>query len=244
VVVGASSGIGEAIARQLAAGGSRVALVARSEDKLQRICVELNLHSEPPRALAFQHDVRRTADARSLFQQITTELGGLDLVVFCSGRMPDVAVDQFPTAEDMATIDTNFAGAVAWLNEAAVRFARAGSGTIVGISSVAGDRGRQKNPVYSATKAALNVYLESLRNRLARKGVTVLTVKPGYVRTPLIEGLQLPGLFPVIGPEQAAAEILRAAASGKRVVYVPAWWRAIMLVITAIPARVFERLSI
>jgi NAD(P)-dependent dehydrogenase (short-subunit alcohol dehydrogenase family) len=195
-------------------------------------------------ALTFVHDVRDVQAVPDLFQEIATRLGGLDLVVYAAGIMPPVGPEEYPTTNDLAVIEANFAGAVAWLNQAANRFGRARAGTIVGISSVAGDRGRLGNPVYNASKAGLDTYLEALRARLARRGVTVLTAKPGYVRTALIEGVALPRSLPVISAERAAELILKAAAEGERVAYVPGWWRLIMTVVRAIPAPIFERLNL
>jgi short-subunit dehydrogenase len=97
--------------------------------------------------------------------------------------------------------------------------------------------------VYGATKAALATYLESLRNRLAVRGVTVTTVKPGYVRTDLLEGLELPGIFPVVSPGEAARQILAGAAAGKGTVYVPSWWRFVMMAIRAVPSPIMQRLN-
>lgn len=241
-VIGASSGIGEAIARQLVADGARVAVIARRAEMLEALASALTA-AGPGRAVAYAHDVTHVQEIPALAQQVAADLGGLDLVVYAAGIMPPVGPDQYPTETDIATIDTNFAGAVAWLNEVATRFGRAEAGTIIGISSVAGDRGRVGNPAYNASKAGLNSYLESLRNRLARRGVTVTTVKPGYVQTPLLTNAATPRFVPVISPEQAARESLQAAAHGKRVAYVPGWWRFIMLVVRAVPAPVFEHLS-
>ena len=106
---------------------------------------------------------------------------------------------------------------------------------------MAGDRGRRGNPVYGATKAALNAYLESLRNRIERRGAFVVTVKPGPVDTPMTQGLKMPGM---ISAEQAAAEILLAAKDKVRVAYVPGKWKPIMAVIRAIPAPIFKWLNI
>jgi len=124
-----------------------------------------------------------------------------------------------------------------------MRFSRAQAGAIIGISSVAGDRGRRANPVYGATKAALNAYLESLRNRLAVQGVKVLCVRPGYVETALITELRTPGFLPRAAPAAVATEILHAAAANRRVLYTPSWWRYIMLLVRMIPPRVMERLN-
>ena len=163
----------------------------------------------------YPHDVRRTDEAAPLFAQIAQALGGVDLVVYASGVMSRYGPDDYDLALDEQQVAVNFTGAVAWLNEAARRFGIAGAGTIIGISSVAGDRGRRGQPVYGATKAALNVYLESLRNRIERKGAFVVTVKPGPVATPMTKGLgKLPA---VITAEQAAQEILAAARDRVRV---------------------------
>lgn len=244
VVVGASSGIGRAIAEQLGAEGTALALVARRGDILADVAAEINRQSGAELAHTFSHDVTDTAGVEALFQEITTTLGGLDLVVYAAGIMPRVGPSEYPTAEDVGIIETNLAGAVAWLNAAALRFDRARAGTIIGISSTAGDRGRVGNPVYNATKAALSSYLESLRNRLARRGVIVLTAKPGFVQTSLIAGLSLPPFPPAIPADEAARQILAAAASRKRVAYIPGWWRPIMLLTRAIPAPLFERLNV
>lgn len=243
IVVGASSGIGEHLARQLGASGVAVALVGRRADRLQALCDEINRDAPSELAFPVVHDVRSTTELAPLFQEITGRLGGLDLIVYVAGLMPRIGPQQYSTEVDREIIETNLTGAVAWINQAADRFLRAGEGTIVGISSVAGDRGRRANPVYSATKAGLNTYLESLRNRLAVKGVTIVTVKPGYVDTALIEGLKLPGVLPAISPEEAARQILSGAAARKGTVYVPPWWRYVMLIVRTVPSTLMRRLN-
>ncbi|GAC1320523.1 MAG: SDR family NAD(P)-dependent oxidoreductase [Chloroflexota bacterium] len=242
IVVGASSGIGEAIARELVGSGCKVALIARRGDVLDRIVAEINQQHSNNRALAFVHDARNTSEAQPLLQQSASSLGGLDLVVYASGIMPAIGIDTYPTQIDVSIVETNFIGAVAWLNAAADRFSRVGEGTIIGISSVAGERGRRGQPIYQASKAAMNSYLESLRTRLGPRGIRVLTAKPGYVRTPLIGDAQLP--LPAISAQEAAHQILSAAASGKRVVFVPGWWRIFALALRSIPAPLYERLPI
>jgi short-subunit dehydrogenase len=241
VVVGASSGIGAEIARRLAQAGCRVALVARRQERLEKAAQEMNRAAGSCLAFAYGHDVRDVGDVPALFTRIVLDLGGLDLVVYASGTMPAVAVEEYDSEKDARIIAVNLTGAVAWLNEAAKRFEKLGAGTIVGLSSVAGDRGRRGSPVYGATKAALNVYLESLRNRIERRGAFVVTVKAGPVRTAMTEGLKMPFMIPV---EQAAKEILTAAQDRERVVYVPVKWRLIMTVIRSIPASIFKWLNI
>lgn len=244
LVVGASSGIGESIARQLGRQGTQVALVSRRAERLEQICGEINSSPAAGHARFWTHDVRSHDEVASLFQEIATELGGLDLVVYAAGIMPRLSIGEYPSDRDVETVDTNLTGAILWLNEAARRFAAARSGTIVGVSSIAGDRGRVANPVYNASKAALNTYLESLRNRLARRGVTVVTVRPGYVRTQQTENLALPRFLPVASSDEAARLILVAAAKGKRIAYIPRWWRIIGTVIRLVPAPVMEHINL
>jgi short-subunit dehydrogenase len=139
-------------------------------------------------------------------------------------------------------VQVNLLGAMAWLNETAVRFERAKSGHIVGISSIAGDRGRVTAPAYNTSKAALNTYLEALRNRLSRHGVMVTTIKPGFVDTVLLENA--PKTFWVISPETAAQQIHRIIKKKKQIAYVPARWWLVGLIIRSIPSFIFRRLNI
>jgi NAD(P)-dependent dehydrogenase (short-subunit alcohol dehydrogenase family) len=240
IVVGASSGIGEALARHLAAGGCRVALVARRAAELAR--VRDAIVAAGGRADVHPHDVTRTDDVARVFAAACADLGGLDLVVYAAGIMPRIAPDEYGFAVDDAVVRVNLLGAMAWLDETAVRFAAARAGTIVGISSVAGDRGRRGYPAYHASKAGLDAYLESLRNRLSCLGVAVVTIKPGPVDTPMSRGLsRLPLL---IDADTAARRTLAVARRGSRVAYVPATWRPIMLVLRSIPGWLFQRLDI
>jgi decaprenylphospho-beta-D-erythro-pentofuranosid-2-ulose 2-reductase len=241
IIVGASSGMGEALARKLAKEGCSVALVARRADTLAKLATDLN-QDNPEIAKTYPHDVKDFGAVSELFQTIVQDLGGLDLIVYASGVMPYVAHDEYDIEKDAEMIAVNFTGGVAWLNEAARRFEKAGSGTIVGISSVAGDRGRRGSPVYGATKAAFAAYLESLRNRIGRYGAQVITVKPGPVATPMTQGL---GKMPFqISADRAADEILAGMRDGVQVVYVTAKWRIIMKIITLIPSPIFKRMNI
>jgi short-subunit dehydrogenase len=240
IIVGASSGIGAALARRLAAEGTRVALLARREEALRELRAAIG--GDPERVRLYPHDVTRPETVPELFATVARELGEPDLVVYSAGVMPRIAPDEYRFAADAEIVRVNLLGAIAWLNEAAERFARRGTGTIVGISSVAGDRGRRGNPVYHASKAGLDAYLEAVRNRVARRGVTVVTVKPGPVDTPMSRGL--PRLPFLIGADDAARRILAAAARGSRVTYVPVTWRPIMFVLRNLPGWLFQRLDI
>jgi decaprenylphospho-beta-D-erythro-pentofuranosid-2-ulose 2-reductase len=240
IIVGASSGMGEEIARQLATGGCRVALVARREDELRRIAESINTSGEPA-ALVYAHDVREYECVAALFQKIARDLGGLELIVYASGVMPAVDENEYSFAKDKEMVEVNLLGAIAWLNEAALRFQRAGAGTIVGISSVAGERGRRGMPVYCASKAALTAYLEALRNRVGRYGVKVVTIKPGPVDTPMTRDLEKKPLL--IPASKAASLILAAARRGAVDAYVPGTWKWIFLILRNIPSAIFKKLN-
>ena len=241
VIIGASSGIGEALAQRLGREGYTLALVARRADKLIEICSGINSAAGERRALAYPHDVTDYAAVPALLQKIIADLGGLDLFVYNSGISLPTGFKHFDFEKDRRTTEVNYLGALAWLNPVAVLFQSAKAGTIVGTSSVAGERGRVGNPSYNASKAALSSYLESIRNRLTRRGIHVLTVKPGYVATELTQGQK--GLFWVITAEQAAADICRAIRRGRQEVYVPARWRLVMGVVRNIPSFIFRRMT-
>ncbi len=240
LVIGASSGIGAALVKELVQQGYLVAAVARREALLQTLSQSLNTNGT--RVLTYSHNVTDYAEVPGLFQTITQALGGLELVAYVAGVQPAVGLQEYNFEKDLAMVKVNLLGAMAWLNETAVRFERAGQGHIIGIGSVAGDRGRIAFPGYHTSKAGLHTYLESLRNRLTRHGVTVTTIKPGFVDTVLLENA--PKTFWVISPESAAQQIYRAAMAKKQTVYVPARWGLMMFIIRHIPSFIFRRLSI
>lgn len=244
IVVGASSGIGAALVRELAHQGYRVAAVARREEKLAELCRTINtaVSGEQPVARYYVHDVTDYDQAPELLQKITTELGGLDLFVYSAGVMPAVAPNEYNFAKDAAMINVNFLGAVAWLGPVADRFSRAESGQIVGISSLAAVRGRRQNPVYNASKAGFDVYLEALRNRLSQHGVTVTTIRPGFIETEMLKNA--PKTFWVISAGDLAGQIYRAIRRKKQVVYLPIRWWLVSLVVRALPSFIFRRLAI
>lgn len=242
VVVGASSGIGEALARRLARDGYRVALLARRIDKLQAVAAAIEADHGPGRACVYPHDASEHDQAPALLQTILHDLGRVDVFIYNSGIMSPVGLEEFSFDKDRQMIEVNLLGALAWLNPVAEMLGRLGSGHIVGISSVAGERGRVGSPGYNTSKAALSTFLESLRNRLTRKGVHVLTVKPGFVGTDMLKAAAR--TFWVISPDQAADDIVRAIHARRQVVYTPARWGLVMLIIRNMPSFIFRRLKI
>jgi decaprenylphospho-beta-D-erythro-pentofuranosid-2-ulose 2-reductase len=241
IIIGASVGLGAALARRLAGEGYSLALLARSKNKLDSLCDEIN--SAGGNALAYAHDVSQYDEAPALLRKIVADLGGLDLVIFVAGvTLPPGGLDKYNFENDRKMVEVNLIGAVAWLNPIAEMFQSAKAGQIVGISSVAGDRGRVGNPGYNTSKAGLTTYLEALRNRLTRYGVNVLTVKPGFMKTELLKAAF--GATPfAIEPERAADDIVRAMKKRKQQIYTAAIWRWIMLAIQHTPSFIFRRLT-
>lgn len=236
LVVGASSGMGAEIVRELVRRGYAVAAVARRGVELEALRAEA-----PERILTRVHDVHATEAVPALFEELVLSLGGLDLLVYAAGVMPRIGPLEFDTPTDAEILAVNTVGAIAWCNPAAEHFQAKRSGVIVGISSIAGDRGRKGNPVYGASKAALSHYLEALRNRLADYGVRVCTIRPGFVETPMTAGLALRG---AVTAAAAAKTIVAYARRGSGVRYVPLKWLAVSLVIRSIPSFVFRRMTI
>ncbi|TAK13214.1 MAG: SDR family NAD(P)-dependent oxidoreductase [Anaerolineae bacterium] len=241
VLVGASSGIGAALARELAHRGYALALLARRAGALDALCREINAAAGDTRAVAYTHDVTDYELIPALFQKLLADLGRIDSVVYAAGVMPTVTFTEYNFDKDKAMVDSQLLGALAWLGQAAALFERMGEGQIVGIASVAGDRGRVLNPGYGAAKAGFVTYLESLRNRLTRRGVNVLTIKPGRVDTEMSRAAGMTrGLYPV---GKTAAAIARAMHKRKQVVYIPGWYRFLMLGIIHTPSFIFRRLK-
>ena len=241
VIVGASSGIGAALARKLAAEGYQVALLARRKELLEALCQEINQAAGETRAFSYPHDVTNFKQVPELFRQIVQDFKTIDVFIYNSGMSHTIGLSEYDFDKDLETMEVNLLGGMAWLNQAATLFDRMGSGHLVGISSIAGDRGRVGNPSYMAAKSGMSTYLESLRNRLARKGVHVLTVKPGYVQTDILPEKHPP--LPVATPEDTASAIYKAIKRKKQVLYTPWFWRYIMLVVNHTPSFIFRRLS-
>jgi short-subunit dehydrogenase len=243
IVVGASSGIGAALSEALAGRGYAVALVARREELLTELAAKINRIAGRDLATVYTNDVTDYGTVQPLFDKIVAECGGVDMVVYASGIMPKIGPSEYSIAKDSAIIEVNVIGAMAWLNAAADRFEKQKSGTIIGISSVAADRGRRPTPAYNASKAAFDTYLEALRNRLTRYGVHVLTIKPGFVQTDMLTGLKLPPFPKAISAQEAASQILDALDQGAQLRYVPGLWRWVGLVLKHLPSPIMRKLS-
>lgn len=218
------------LTKQLAASGCKVAGIARRADRLEGMA----------NVLAFKHDVTCYDEVPALFQEITKQLGGLDLIVYASGVMPAVGAQEYNFEKDKHMIDVNVLGCIAWMNQAAIRFENTKAGSMVAIGSVAGDRGRSGQPVYNASKAFVSTYMEAIRNRIARYGVKVVTIKPGPTATEMTADLHMRG---AMDPAKVAAIILdKSHKTGEH--YVKFGHRVAFWVIKRIPSPVFRRLHI
>lgn len=242
LLVGATSGIGRAIARELAAAGSDLVLAGRRVDEMERLAADLEIrHRVQARVVPF--DALDFDAHRVFFEKCAAQFSdGLDGVLLCQGDMPehDAAMSDFALVHNM--IDVNYTASVSILNWAAGYLEARGRGWVCAVTSVAGDRGRRSNFLYGSTKAALSTYLEGLHARLTAVGVGCTDVRPGTVDTAMtygMVGLPLPSTA-----EAVARGAVRAIRRGKRVAYVPWFWAIIMLVIRWIPTPIFRRLSL
>jgi len=241
LIVGASSGVGAALARRLAREGYALGLVARRSNRLQALCEEVQ-RTCGARALAYRHDVLNTAEVPALLEKAADDLGRLDLFIYCAGVLFPNDSTTYHAEEDLLTLQVNLVGAAAWINPAAERFRQERAGHIVGIGSIAGDRGRRGMPAYTASKAGLHTYLEGMRNRLWREGVTVTTIKLGQVETDMLRNADRKRN--PISADRAAELIWRAIEQRRQTVYVPSWWRLVGLAVRHLPSSIFRRLPI
>ncbi|HZZ92776.1 MAG TPA: SDR family oxidoreductase [Usitatibacter sp.] len=239
LVIGATSAIAQAVARIYAARGSRLYLVARDASKLEAVRADLAARGAA-QADAIVADLARIERHGQIVDDAATALAGIDVALIAHGVLPEQARAQSSFAEAQRALEVNFTSPASLAHEIANRFETRGRGTLAVIGSVAGDRGRQSNYVYGAAKGGLAIFLQGLRHRLHRSGVKILTVKPGFVDTPMTAGFPKGPLW--ASPERVARGIVAAIDRGTSgEIYVPGFWRAIMALIRALPERVFVK---
>jgi decaprenylphospho-beta-D-erythro-pentofuranosid-2-ulose 2-reductase len=240
VILGASSSVGRAFARQAAAKGADVILAGRDSEDLARTAQDITARFEVT-AISFPFDADDYKTHEALINALEKRPAPLGIFLLF-GIMPEQSeIDaNFDLAVQM--INVNYLGAVSILSRLATRLETDSSGRIVVMTSVAGDRGRLKNYIYGSAKAGLNAYLQGLRARLCRAGVSVTTVKAGFIDTDMTFGA--PGLFFVATPDACAKACLTLAEKGRDVAYFPWFWRYVMLIIRHIQENIFKRMSI
>jgi len=241
LALGATSAIAEATLRIYAERGARFFLVARNADKLNAVAADLSTRGAAGVG-TFVMDLDDTGAHAAMLSAAAENLGTIEMALLAHGVLGDQpqAEASYPAAE--AILGTNFMAPVSLITWLANYFEASHQGTLAVISSVAGDRGRKSNYVYGASKGALNIFLDGVRNRIDRAGVQVLTIKPGFVATPMTAHLPQNALF--AHPSAVARGIAKAVEKRKDAVYVPAFWALIMLIIRAVPGRIFKKLNL
>lgn len=242
VVYGASSAIAQEAIKHFAKDGDRLVLVARNEEKVRAVADDAAARGAVE-VIPIAQDLDELEAAEGLWERVSEALSGhVDIVLVAHGILGEQARAEASYVEAERVLRTNFLSVVALLTPAANHLQEQGNGTIVVLSSVAGDRGRQSNYVYGASKGAKSIFLQGLRNRLFKHGVRVVTVKPGFVSTPMTAHLEQGPLF--ADPKDVGRGVYKASLGGPDEVYLPAWWRGVMGAVKAIPEPVFKRLSL
>lgn len=235
MLVGATHGIGLALAEAYAERSWRVGLVGRDPARVRNEVRRLREAYPGTTVEGGVLDVTRRDQVEPALEALLVTLGQMDLLVYCAGVM-----DAGPGASS-SMLEVNVLGAVDVLEWAAARLTDVGEGRLAAIGSVAGDRGRKGNPVYGASKAALHAYLEGLRHRLHPAGVGVTTIKPGWVRTRMLG--EVPGFPPSVGPSRAAELMVAGLDAGRDVFYVPRWWGLVSAGLRALPRALYKRVA-
>jgi short-subunit dehydrogenase len=240
LVVGGTSSIAQHIARLVAGSRSEFVLLGRDEARLAAVADDLQARGATVKTIAAE-DLTTAVAIDALVDQAVKQLGGVDLAIVAHGELPEQSeLDRDGLALE-ASLEVNALSPILCMRALGEAMAAQGSGVLVVISSVAGDRGRFSNFGYGASKAAVTAYASGLRARLTPAGAHVLTVKPGMVDTPMTAHLEKGPLF--ARPEQVARDIVRAAEKRRSVLYTPWFWLPILLVIRALPEAIFRRLK-
>jgi decaprenylphospho-beta-D-erythro-pentofuranosid-2-ulose 2-reductase len=241
LIMGATSAIAQATARAFAARGDALCLAGRDARALEALAEDLRLRGARTADIAVV-DARDLLEISLLPGRAAASLGGLDQALIAHGTLPEQAI----TAESVELLQEAFvvnALSVMALSLALARiFCAQGHGVIAAISSVAGDRGRQSNYLYGSAKSSVSTFLSGMRQQLHGRGVRVVTIKPGFVDTPMTAAFPKGALWSK--PEAVARDICHAMDHGTPVVYTPWFWRTIMLVVRSVPESIFRRLRI
>ena len=241
LIIGATSAIAEATAKIWAEKGEWLFLVARNNEQLEAIATDLRIRG-CPKVEIYNMDVNNFEVHLPMLQTVRASLGDFDIVLIAHGTLADQKACEESIELTLQEIRTNALSTIALLTEIANQFERQKKGIITVISSVAGDRGRESNYIYGASKAMINAFTSGLRQRLYKSGVTVITVKPGFTDTPMTKNFNKGILWST--PQNIAKSIDSAVTLKKDIIYTPKFWRAIMLLIRLIPECIFKRLSL
>ena len=242
LLIGATSAIASACARLWVAQGARFFLVARDAEKLQALAADLGVRGAESVG-TFAMNAEDTSKHGEMLDSALQRLGQVDIALIAHGTLPDQRACEADANLTLREFAINGTSVIALLTVLATQLEQQRSGALAVITSVAGDRGRPSNYVYGSAKAAVSVFCEGLRARLFKAGVSLTDIRPGFVATPMTEGLPLPALL-VAQPEQVARRIVAGIDRRVDVLYAPGLWRWIMLIIRHIPGNVFKRLKL
>lgn len=241
LIIGATSAIAEATARRFALRGYRLHLLGRNGERLASLADDLRVRGASAASHAF-FDANDLDSHPAVLDAAIAELGGLDMVLIAHGTLGDQKACEQSVELTMQELKTNALSVIGLLTTLANHFEAQGHGSIAVIGSVAGDRGRQSNYVYGTAKGALALFLQGMRNRLSKRGVQVLTIKPGFVDTPMTASFPKGPLWAT--PDKVAEDIEKAIDKRRDVLYTPGFWRLIMMIIKSVPEAIFKRLSL
>jgi short-subunit dehydrogenase len=241
LALGATSAIADATLRLLAERGTRFCLVGRNADRLNAVAADLHTRGATGVATIVM-DLDNTQAHPAMLAAAVQTMGTIDLALLAHGILGDQGESEASYSAAEAVLRTNFLSAVSLITLLANYFEPLGQGTIAVVSSVAGDRGRKSNYIYGASKGGLNIFLDGVRSRLDRAGVQVLTIKPGFVATPMTAHLRQGTLF--AQPWEVARGIVKAIEKRRDVVYLPPFWAPIMLILRLMPRPIFKKLNI
>ena len=241
LIIGATSAIAEAAARCYAQRGARIFLVGRNATRLSDIAADLRVRGASDLDHA-QLDINDLPAHARVLDRAWQWLGDVDVVLIAHGTLSDQTVCETSIQTALTEFAINGTSTIALMTALAPRMEAQKRGALVVISSVAGDRGRQSNYVYGAAKAAVSTFASGLRQRLSKVDVSVVTIKPGFVDTPMTRDFHKGALW--AKPDAVARGIVRAADRGSSEVYLPNFWWLIMLIIRNIPDFIFKRLKL
>ena len=243
LIIGATSTIAEHTARQLVAHGANVFCVGRDSEKLAAITQDLQVRAPQASIGSKAMDLCDSQLHASMLEQAQAAMGSLDGVLIAHGTLPDQKACEASVATTRHEIETNALSVISLLTLLGNHFEHQGGGVVAVISSVAGDRGRQSNYVYGSAKGMVTIFLQGLRNRLYKNGTDIVTIKPGFVDTPMTDGLDKSG-FLWAQPETIANGAIKAMRKGRHEVYLPRFWWSIMQIIKHVPEAIFKRMSL
>ncbi len=242
LIIGANSAIATACARIWAEEKCELFLVARNLKKLELTAADLRARGATAVTV---HALEATAyaDYPVMLDHSVSTLKQIDIALLCFGDLPVQKDSEQNTVLAIKAFEVNATSVIALMNVIALQLENQRCGTLAVLSSVAGDRGRPSNYLYGAAKAAVSAACEGLRARLFKVGVHVVTIKPGFVDTPMTRGLPLPGAL-LAQPGQVARQIVRAIERKTNTLYTPGFWQPIMFIIRNIPQALFKRLNL